>query len=325
MDVSYSSSSASSTARPLAYNDQIDDAMLQQLWLRLEQPVPEKGPGWGFRSDSVVRGADYRFIRARGLFDRQHGQLGFDPIQFYAEGNWPGHGMNLKVGRFLSPYGVESVAAPASPMFSHSYTFTYNPTSHLGALAVKTDGEWAYTLGALAGCDVFLDDANRAMLFAGVTWTEPVTAAADIVQVGSILGNSQFDVANNFNNPNIVDATWTHPIDAKFTAMLEGLVGWQSNVPGVGHASWQGLVGYLTYAATPKVTPTLRLEVFDDEDGNRTGFAGKYSEATLGLTWKLSERLTVRPEVRFDRNDSSAPWNGSDHLTTLAADVIYRW
>jgi hypothetical protein len=117
-----------------------------------------------------------------------------------------------------------------------------------GALATKTAGEWSYTLGALAGCDVFIDDASRPMLFAGVTWTEPVRARADVVGVGSILGSSSFDAARNFNNPNIVDVVWTHPLTARLTSIVEGLARWQSNLPGNGETGWKGLVGYLTFA-----------------------------------------------------------------------------
>ncbi|MBI2943372.1 MAG: outer membrane beta-barrel protein [Candidatus Wallbacteria bacterium] len=325
IDVSYSASSARTSARPVSFNDQVDDAMLQQLWLKVELPVPVSGSGWGFRSESIVSGADYRFTRARGLFDRQDGHSGFDPVQFHVEGSWPGQGLTLKLGRFNSPYGAETIAAPSNPLASHSHSFTYNPFTHTGALATKTAGEWSYTLGALAGCDVFIDDASRPMLFAGVAWTEPVTAAADVVAVGSILGSSRFDVARNFNNPNIVDVVWTHPLTARLTTIVEGLAGWQSNLPGIGETSWKGLVGYLTFAWKPGLTPALRLELFDDEHGNRTGFAGRYSSATLGLAWQAAARLLVRPEIRHDSNDASTPWDGQDEVTTVSASVLYRW
>src|SRR5437773_2063589 len=81
--------------------------------LRVERMIDDKAttPTWGFRSDTILPGTDYRFTLARGLFDRQLSAnrgapslYGIDPIQFYGELYLPqvGRGLDVKVGRFFA-------------------------------------------------------------------------------------------------------------------------------------------------------------------------------------------------------------------------------
>src|SRR5437588_873634 len=77
---------------PLGFNHRANDFLVQQNWLRIERPVVTSGttePTFGFRTDTILPGADYRFTLARGLFSGQlsadNGQpnlYGIDPIQF---------------------------------------------------------------------------------------------------------------------------------------------------------------------------------------------------------------------------------------------------
>jgi hypothetical protein len=58
---------------PMGFNYRANEFLLQQNWLRLERPVNQNGtePTFGFRSDTILPGSDYRFTVARGLFDSQ--------------------------------------------------------------------------------------------------------------------------------------------------------------------------------------------------------------------------------------------------------------
>jgi hypothetical protein len=60
-------------------------------------------------------------------------------------------------------------------------------------------------------------------------------------------------------------------------------------------------------------------------DGNRTGFAGLYTALTAGLTWKPCPEVVLRPEVRYDYNEQSRPFEGKKGVFTAAMDVILRW
>ena len=66
-------------------------------------------------------------------------------------------------------------------------------------------------------------------------------------------------------------------------------------------------------------------EFFDDCQGQRTGFTGLYTEATLGLTYKPTKSLWLRPEVRYDYNTDARPFEDKHGLFTATFDVIVRW
>jgi len=84
-------------------------------------------------------------------------------------------------------------------------------------------------------------------------------------------------------------------------------------------------VNYLTYAFTPRLSGTTRLELFDDEQGQRTGFAGLYTALTAGLSFRPHKDVIFRPEVRYDYNEEPRPFDGKHGLFTAAADLILRW
>jgi hypothetical protein len=96
-------------------------------------------------------------------------------------------------------------------------------------------------------------------------------------------------------------------------------------VPGIGTATWCGLVQYLNYKFTAQLSGATRLEFFDDVDGNRTGFPGLYTSAAACLNFKPLRSLIIRPEIRFDVNNDSRPFEDKHGLLTATIDVIRRW
>ena len=82
---------------------------------------------------------------------------------------------------------------------------------------------------------------------------------------------------------------------------------------------------YLTQTFTPRLSATTRLELFHDFQGQRTGFCGLYTAGTLGIAYKPRPWLIFRPEVRYDYNDESRPFNGQHDLATAAMDMIVQW
>src|SRR5947209_2275481 len=98
-DVSFTASSDRHSNLPMGFNWRANEPLLQQNWLRFERAVVTSGttePTFGFRSDWILPGADYRFTLPRGIFNGQltasngePARLGIDPIQFYAEAYFP--------------------------------------------------------------------------------------------------------------------------------------------------------------------------------------------------------------------------------------------
>ncbi len=333
-DGSFTASSARADQSPMGFNYRANDFLLQQAWLRVERPVDKDagGPSLGFRSDTFL-GSDYRYTVARGLFDRQltdnNGEpatYGVDPVQFYGEVWLPdvAQGLSLKAGRFFAQFGAENTDTTQNALPSRSYTFIYNPFTHTGLLAtVQLDDAWSAQAGLVLGSDVFIDPAARPTFIGSVKWA-PKDGRHSLLEA-TVLGPGRFETSQQFNNPQILDVVYTFKPTKEWAYTFEGLVGWQSGVPANGAVTWFGLVNYLTYTFHDRVSATGRLEFFDDVDGSRTGFRGLYTGLTAGLTWKASEALWLRPEVRCDNNSDSRPFEGRSSLFTACLDVVLRW
>jgi hypothetical protein len=89
---SFTASTARVSQLPIGFNYRANEFLLQNNWLRVERTVDQGAttPTWGFRSDTILPGSDYRFTIARGLFsDQLTGNngvphvYGIDPVQFY--------------------------------------------------------------------------------------------------------------------------------------------------------------------------------------------------------------------------------------------------
>jgi Putative beta-barrel porin-2, OmpL-like. bbp2 len=140
-----------------------------------------------------------------------------------------------------------------------------------------------------------------------------------------ILGSGRFNQARDFHNPEVFDLVYTHKFSDKLSYNFESLFGFTTNVPDIGTAEWFGILNYLTYEISPRVSSTTRLEFFDDVQGERTGFPGLYTSLTAGLSFKPWPWLILRPELRYDVNDESRPFENKHDLFTAASDLIVRW
>jgi hypothetical protein len=334
-DLTYTASSDRRDNLPMGFNYRANRFLLQSNYLRVEMPVDQKAttPTFGFRSDTILPGADARFTIARGLFDSQltqdSGQPGlqlYDPVQFYAEAYFPdvGRGLDVKFGRFFAQYGVESIDTTQNALESHSYSFIYDPFTHTGFLTtLKLTDAWSVQNGLVAGSDVFIAPEARLTYIGGVKWAPP--DGADSVLFEAIAGPGYFETKRNFNNPEIFDLVYTHKFSARLNYSLDCLYGFETHVPGIGTGNWFGVVNYLTYSLTPRLSATTRLEFFDDPQGQRTGFPGLYTALTSGVTFKPVKDVWLRPELRYDYNDDSRPFEGKHALFTATMDVLLRW
>ena len=334
-DLSFSASSVNGHL-PIGFNNRGNEFLLQQNWLRIERPVKTDdgvAPSFGFRADTILPGSDYRFTIARGLFDHQltarNGQpnlYGIDPIQFYAEGYFPnvGKGLDVKIGRVFCQYGVEANDAPSNALFSHAYTFIYDPFTHTGIMGtLKLSERWSVQAGMMLGSDVFIDPAAEPTGMGSVKWVS--SDGNDSVLCSMIVGSGRFNRAQNFHNPQIFDVVYVHKLNSRLTYTFESLYGFTSNVPDIGDAHWFGIINYLTCEFTPKMSGTTRVEFFDDLQGQRTGFKGLYSAVTAGLSFKPHRAIMIRPEIRWDYNADSRPFANRHGLFMAATDLIVRW
>jgi hypothetical protein len=188
---------------------------------------------------------------------------------------------------------------------------------------MKLTDAWSVQAGLMLGSDIFIDPANKLTGMATIKWAPP--SGRDSVLLSVIAGPGRFDVSHDFNNPSILDLVYTHQFGPRLAYNFESLVGYQDNVPDIGTAHWLGVLNYLTRTFTPRLSGTARLEFFDDPQGQRTGFPGLYTAGTAGISFRPRPYLILRPEIRYDYNNQSRPFENNHGLFTGTADVIVRW
>jgi Putative beta-barrel porin-2, OmpL-like. bbp2 len=333
---SFTASSAQHNNLPMGFNYRANEFLLQQNWLRIERAVVTSGttePTFGFRSDTILPGSDYRFTLARGLFDEQltarHGLpniYGIDPIQFYGEAYFPAiaNGLDVRVGRFFAIYGVQSIDAVSDALVSHAFGFIYNPFTHTGLLTTtKITNAWTVQAGLVLGSDVFIDPVDTPTFIGNAKWTR--SDQRDSVLISVIVGSGRFNQARNFHNPELLDVVYYHQFNARLTYNLDCGLGYTTHVPDLGTAKWFWAIHYLTYVFTSRLSGTVRLGSFDDEQGQRTGFSGLYSALTVGLSFRPCKAIILRPEIRYEYNGDSRPYEDKHGLFTATADTIVRW
>jgi hypothetical protein len=276
---SYTGSSAGITNEPMAWNDRANRFLLQQMFIRMERTVVTTGtqmPTWGFRTDWLV-GSDYRFTLPRGIWNSQlvnsaptQNLYGVDPVEFYGEVYIPTvqQGLDIKVGRFYTPWGEESVEAVSTPLVSRSYTFNSGPPfTNTGVLATLTlNPEWQVAGGYVIGNDTFFDKGDEGRFLGFAKWTQP-SGGRNTVTVATTLGRGKFNdqaplefpavqrgatittggisgeaglldgngnvVGAGRNNINVFDVLYTHTFNPVLSYAAEGLYGYETNVPAV--------------------------------------------------------------------------------------------
>ena len=334
--LSYTFSSARRSNLPLALNDRADQFQMNQNYLVLEKHVDTSNKEFqlGFQTDFILPGTDTRFTLPRGLWNDQltqgpNGgpkQYPIDMYQFFAEAFLPNLGPDgtvVKVGRFATHIGYETVQAVTTPFLPRSYLFQYNPFTHTGVWATTGFGDWSVGYGVATGNDTFIDPANRATFLGQIKYA-PKDGKNSIAFNTSITDPS-FDVAEAFAFYNVYDVVYSHIFNDNLTGVINATYSNIRNVPGIGATDWYGVAGYLAWKHNDCFTSNFRAELFEDSDGFRTGSQGTYQEYTYGLTYTPADWLLIRPFARFDYNADSRPFEGKRELYTGGIDLIVRW
>jgi len=88
-----------------------------------------------------------------------------------------------------------------------------------------------------------------------------------------------------------------------------------------------GAVAYLNYSPDPMNNFSFRPEIYDDPQGQRTGYAATYYEFSLGWQHWFSPQVEVRPEVGYYHSDGANAFNGGskNYTLLLASDLIFHF
>lgn len=314
-----------------------NNVTLNQLRLTLDRPYDSNKPvDVGGRVDGLF-GGDAMLTHSVGLLQNAgegEGDAWTDLTQLYGQ-VWlktgQQSGLELTVGKFVTPFGYEVIDAPGNPLYSHSDLFNFAiPFTHTGVKAnyIFNSQASAY-LGIVEGWDEWEEDNNAHSYMAGTALNSADKKTSFYFNV--ITGPEQPDNSSNFRT--VVDGTLTHAWTDRFSETVNADWGTEQDVPDIGSAHWYGVAHYFTYVFNDYVSGTWRLEWFDDPEGARTGTAASYYESTWGVSInpcphdKLLQYLTIRPEFRWDFAGEDTHPYGDDHSNqlTAAVDVIYRF
>ena len=336
------------------FNDRDREGQLNQAYITLEKALETSDCTWdyGGRID-VLYGTDSRFTEARGLEKRQdntphwNGEpfYGLALPQAYAEF---GYGdLSVKLGHFYTIIGYESVMATSNFFYSHAYTMQYGePFTHTGALASYAANEQLTLLGGFdRGWDNWEDDPyNRLGFLGGFTWTN--NCGSSLAVTGTI-GDEPTQTALNTNRW-MYSVVFSHEFNDRLSYVIQHDYGYQNEAVNgnTEDAQWYGVNQYLFYKLNCCWTAGARFEWFRDDDGyrvagigsrdngippiNGNSFTGDFYELTVGLNWKPTDNLCVRPEARFDWFDgvttggAAGPFDdGTSNQQTLFAIDAY--
>ncbi|WP_310390873.1 outer membrane beta-barrel protein [Hymenobacter sp.] len=329
LNPSYTASTSKNSNIPVAYNIKPNALVMSQAVVRAERimnTVQTDHVDWGFRS-SYLYGIDYRYTVAKGLFSDQllkrNSLNGFDPIEQYLTLYVPkvAEGLTLRVGRYISPPDIEAQLAPDNYLFSHSLTFSYDPFTFTGALAaLRLSPQVTVQLGVHAGNEM-------------VPWSESakLNGQAFIRWVAKNNNNSLYGGINSLgegsysrqhDNVQMVVATWGHRFGPNVHMMTESYYLWQRDalaggtvingpdrpwagsgagalIPGRSHS--YAAVNYFQVLLSPTSYLSVRNDLLNHLDGQRTGNKTLYSSHTVGYVKHFGGGLfTFRPEIRYD-------------------------
>lgn len=348
-------SSSSHTNYPLSYATRPNRVEFNQALLRIERlpdTVQTDHVDWGFHLDNLY-GYDYHYTTMKGVLSNQllnnprasepqNGKTyGYDPMLFYGDIYLPhiAEGMVIRLGRYLSLPDIEAQFSPNNYLVTHSVLYTADPYTQMGIMTTtRLNQQWTVQLGINGSNDVAIwNHAAKPALQACVRWV-----SADNNDMIYPCVNNWNTSDYNYNNVQMYVTTWGHRFTESVHILTEAYYMYGRNIPGfgangqpgvvgssdtAGRAAEYGLVNYFNVALGPRDMFSFRNEWYDDQKGQRTGYATRYTTHTLGMTHWVSPDLEIRPEIRYEKSYDVDAYDGGrkDYQMTAVVDAILHY
>jgi hypothetical protein len=251
-----------------------------------------------------------------------------------------GKGLRFDLGKMVTYFGAEVIEAIDNPNYSRSFLFNYAiPFTHTGlkmsyafsdALSASFhivngwDNSTDNNRGKCYGTSISFTPAEVfALTVNGMTGPEQDEEGANAPTVGS----------SSSNKRDLLDLIATIKPVKPLSIILNTDNGREQDVPATllpsgasGPAQWKGYAGIVKYDLNERHSIAARGEVFNDEDGFKTGTAQRLKEVTLTWEIRLNGGLVLRPEYRHDSSDVASFDNGTKNSqNTVALGAMYRW
>jgi hypothetical protein len=266
-----------------------------------------------------------------------------DPTQYYLTYTVPwGSGVNLQAGRFVTLLGEEVIPVYNNQNFNETRGFVFNngePLTHTGVRASYTLNEYVALTGGLNnGWDSPGNLNNGGPNVEGELSVNNKDKSVALVLNG-MYGPNQVGHSNSYRGAIDPILTLKPAFLPNTTFATEYLYASETGKFQNGHgATWWGVAQYFVYDLNEWEFAT-RGEVFDDEDGARTGAHQTLWEITQTLTYKVPgvTGLLVRGEYRHDNSNEHSftnnnpvnpitnlqhQWKGQD---TLLGAILYAF
>jgi hypothetical protein len=337
------------------FDDRSNEFVMNQAVITAERALdPKVGLDWGFKLQFLF-GTDARYIHSLGLLDHAMRSSLYQPDipEVYLSLHFPivtEGGIDLKLGKFVTLEGAETIDPRINPFYSHTYIFNFAiPFNHTGALFTLYATKWLNLVaGVTRGVNTSIDDNNDAPAFHGGIGLH-LNEEKFVVSAATHIGPETPGNDHDLRYLNTITTTW------KITDKLTSITDLNYTYDEAADASAYGVAQYLTYAINDKITAKIRGELWRDAQGfyaaqfadahdpmralggeptidPRTVGGGRttYGALTIGLDIKPPipkplSGLTIRPELRVDHSFSDTrPFNDSsdDTIFTAAIDVI---
>jgi putative OmpL-like beta-barrel porin-2 len=337
------------------FDDRANEPLLNQLVVNFERALaPQPGEfDWGFKLQFMY-GSDARYIHSLGLFDDTASTSILQPdlVEAYLNLHFPiisEGGLDLKLGKFVTLEGVETIDPRANFFYSHTYIFNVGiPFNHTGALATLHATKWLdlYS-GITRGVNTSVEDNNDSVSFHGGVGLNLLDGKLTILATTSIGPETP---NNNHDQRYFNDIAITAKITDKFISLTD----LNYALDKVSDAQAFGIAQYFTYAINSWLTAGIRGEIFWDDDGfyvfsfannhdpmralegeptidPRTVGGGKttYGAITAGVNIKPPmpkplAGLAIRPEIRYDCSlNDTRPFNDSSDRDQFTAGIDF--
>jgi len=254
----------------------------------------------------------------------------FDLQQVFASYIAPlGSGLRFDVGKYVTHLGYEVIEGydGYNDNYSRSVLFGYAiPFTHTGVKASYAfNSKIAGMVEVVNGWDLVRDNNRSKSIGAQLT----LTPVAPLSVLFNWIGGPEL-ANDNHTQRNVFDVVATYKPTGWLTLGVNGDYGKEggtSRVSPGANAIWKGVAGYATLGVTNKFSVALRGETLRDEGGTRLGTdtEATLSEATLTPTFKFTDHVVLRGEVRYDKANQPilAKRNAlSDKQTTAGINFI---
>ncbi len=334
------------------FDDRANKPLLNQAALTIEQTLDPK-PGqfdWGFKLQGMY-GSDARFIHSLGLLDNtSNALLQPDVVEAYLNLHFAvdstAGGVDVKVGKFVTMEGAETIDPRTDVFYSHTYIFNFGiPFNHSGVLAtLHATKEIDLMAGITRGVNTSFDDNNSRASFHGAVGFNGLAGGKLTGLLSTHFGPET--PGNNKDYRYLTDLAFTYALSDKQNLITD----LNYIKDDAAKAKGYGIAEYYTQKVSDAVTIGVRGEIWRDPQGFYVAQFGNNDDVMNGLrgvpfnsprtvggglaTYKaitIGAQVTVpvakpfagliiRPEIRYDWADTKA-FVDSKHNSQLTVSV----